>query len=148
MSAERDSKGRRKSLPRDLRVAVLERDGYTCRKCMLFDPSGKAFDIHHIKEVVYGGTDDIDNLDTLCCDCHGEWTFCEPPDVDYETWIAFKMPARWLVKMLTRPWPSDMSAADFKARMLGSFAMLREEQRIATPVPTPPPPRRGRKHER
>jgi len=52
--------GRRK-LPRRIRLAVIERDGYVCGICDLeVDPA----DVHidHIHPVSRGGTDDLDNL--------------------------------------------------------------------------------------
>ena len=62
----------RERLDPDLRKSVLARDNNTCRACK--DNSGQEFvdtlDVHHIKEVYLGGSDDIDNLITLCTVCH------------------------------------------------------------------------------
>ena len=49
------------------REAVLHRDNYTCQCC------GKRncrLEVHHIKFKSQGGTDDEENLITLCEDCH------------------------------------------------------------------------------
>jgi 5-methylcytosine-specific restriction endonuclease McrA len=49
------------------RKRVIGRDG-GCKRC---GPS-EYLEIHHIKAVVDGGTNDMDNLMALCRDCH-EW---------------------------------------------------------------------------
>ena len=49
------------------RIAILHRDNYTCQCC------GKRncrLEVHHIKFKCNGGTDDEENLITLCEDCH------------------------------------------------------------------------------
>ncbi|MEM4385432.1 MAG: ParB N-terminal domain-containing protein [Candidatus Anstonellales archaeon] len=61
----------REILDKALRKAVLARDNNTCMCCKL---SGQEYtevlDVHHIHMVYLGGTDDIDNLITLCTVCH------------------------------------------------------------------------------
>jgi len=47
------------------RREILKRDGHTCQNCGL---TGKK--IHHIKKESAGGSDDSDNLVTLCSGCH------------------------------------------------------------------------------
>src|SRR6185312_6532838 len=51
-----------------LRQAVFDRDGRKCTVC------GSADDLHadHIRPRRYGGTDDPENLQTLCRSCHGK----------------------------------------------------------------------------
>jgi hypothetical protein len=50
------------------RKIVLTIDSYTCREC----GSKENLHVHHIKEKSKGGTNDINNLITLCNDCHKE----------------------------------------------------------------------------
>lgn len=49
-----------------VRREVLERDGYRCTRC------GRAgrLEVDHIRPVYAGGSDDLDNLRTLCRGCH------------------------------------------------------------------------------
>ena len=49
-----------------LRIHVLERDGYRCRDC------GRAgrLEVHHVKALHLGGTNDPANLLALCLQCH------------------------------------------------------------------------------
>lgn len=49
------------------RSAILHRDGYTCQCC---GKKNCRLDVHHIKFRSNGGTDDEENLITLCEDCH------------------------------------------------------------------------------
>lgn len=67
-------KYRSTGLPTHIRKQVLKRDGYKCKKCGVVDweQSPSLLHIHHIVPVVDGGTEDLDNLITLCIYCH--WT--------------------------------------------------------------------------
>ena len=49
------------------RSAVLHRDNYTCQYC---GKKNCRLEVHHIKFKSNGGTDDEENLITLCEDCH------------------------------------------------------------------------------
>ena len=48
------------------RDQVLERDRYRCRMC----GSGSSLSVDHIKSRGAGGTDEMENLRSLCCKCH------------------------------------------------------------------------------
>ena len=49
------------------RSAILHRDNYTCQCC---GKKNCRLEVHHIKFRSNGGTDDEENLITLCTDCH------------------------------------------------------------------------------
>ena len=49
------------------RSAILHRDNYTCQCC---GKKNCRLEVHHIKFRRYGGTDDEENLITLCKECH------------------------------------------------------------------------------
>lgn len=51
---------------RRLRRAIFERDGYRCVLCGRFG----SLECDHIVAVEDGGTNDPDNLRTVCRDCH------------------------------------------------------------------------------
>lgn len=50
----------------DLRLMVFSRDGYECKAC----GSKSKLSLDHIKPVVLGGSDDPQNLQTLCRSCN------------------------------------------------------------------------------
>lgn len=63
------------------REAVLNRDNYTCQKC---GAKNTKLEVHHIIFRSQGGTDDENNLITLCENCHsrlhkGEFTLNKKP---------------------------------------------------------------------
>ena len=61
----------RERLDPALRKAVLARDKNTCQCCGLEGQEYlEVFDVHHKVEVYLGGSDDIDNLITVCVCCH------------------------------------------------------------------------------
>lgn len=110
------------------RKATLARDEHRCRKCGF--PAD--LEVHHIKERSAGGTHALDNLITLCTDCHCEWTFCEIP-LDFEVWRKLP-PARMLLPFFVGDWPVDESADAYREKILNAiaFAMLQRNQRGKT----------------
>ena len=52
---------------KQIRLEVLDRDGNKCQQCGF---NGKGLHIHHIKRKRYGGTEELENLITLCHVCH------------------------------------------------------------------------------
>ena len=57
---------RRKPLSQSVRTAVFERDEYACTKCGV----RRGLSVDHIYPVSAGGTNDMDNLRTLCKSCN------------------------------------------------------------------------------
>jgi len=53
-----------------LKLKTLERDHFICQKCKLEDKTGIKLEAHHITPLYKGGKDELDNLITLCFDCH------------------------------------------------------------------------------
>jgi 5-methylcytosine-specific restriction endonuclease McrA len=51
-----------------IRKRVLERDGWRCQEC----GSTQNLHVHHMKPRSQLGGDTMDNLITLCADCHGK----------------------------------------------------------------------------
>lgn len=61
----------RKPLDPNLKKAVLVRDDFTCQCCGIGGEQWLSILVcHHIIEVVQGGPDTLDNLVTLCINCH------------------------------------------------------------------------------
>lgn len=56
------------------REQIFARDKYTCQVC---GRVGGELELDHILNVARGGTDDDDNLQTICTDCHRPKTFAE-----------------------------------------------------------------------
>ena len=50
-----------------VRIKTLARDDFRCVKC---GDENAQLHVHHIKPVAKGGTDELDNLMTLCLKCH------------------------------------------------------------------------------
>lgn len=67
----------RQKLAQSTRRAVLERDGYECQECDepvggKHNPHVETANVHHKEPVSEGGTNEPDNLVTLCKGCHKE----------------------------------------------------------------------------
>ena len=50
-----------------IRMLVLERAGYRCEAC---GKIGARWEIHHKVKLRDGGSNDLENLECLCRDCH------------------------------------------------------------------------------
>jgi hypothetical protein len=64
---------KRRHIPLNVRYAVLSRDKCRCKLCgrtLDSDPT-LTLEVDHIIPVSIGGSDDIENLRTLCSDCNG-----------------------------------------------------------------------------
>jgi hypothetical protein len=55
---------------RNIRKAVLERDYYTCIRCLKTAKNGRGLSAHHLVPRGDGGEDNLNNLVTLCNGCH------------------------------------------------------------------------------
>ena len=49
---------------------VFERDSFTCQKFKIQDKTARTLEAHHLTPIIFGGKDEINNLITLCSDCH------------------------------------------------------------------------------
>ena len=61
---------KRRSIPLGLRYRILTRDNSTCQCCGAKASDGVQLHIDHIKPVSKGGTNILENLQTLCKDCN------------------------------------------------------------------------------
>ena len=52
------------------RLVILARDLYLCQPCKTQGRTTPAKQVDHIKPKASGGTDDHDNLQAICEDCH------------------------------------------------------------------------------
>jgi len=60
-----------------VRGQALERDSYLCQSCLKQGIVTRATDVDHILNKAQGGTDDLDNLQSLCNPCHKRKTIEE-----------------------------------------------------------------------
>jgi 5-methylcytosine-specific restriction protein A len=60
-----------------LRPYILARDDYLCQVCSKQDRTTPASEVDHIIPKADGGTDDEDNLQSICIDCHKAKTLQE-----------------------------------------------------------------------
>lgn len=57
----------------ELRLVAMERDGYLCVECAKKGLTVGAQIVHHIRPIRSGGDPwELDNLESLCRDCHKE----------------------------------------------------------------------------
>lgn len=67
---EYDAKNQRRLMTPELRRRIMERDGYTCRRCGRYMPDGNGLHIDHIVPVSKGGKTVPSNLQVLCAKCN------------------------------------------------------------------------------
>ena len=59
----------RTSLPKEVKNYVFQRDNFQCQSCGKSKPE-TALEVDHIIPLVNGGSNDISNLQCLCCRCN------------------------------------------------------------------------------
>ncbi|MFW5407729.1 HNH endonuclease [Pectobacterium brasiliense] len=59
------------------RMRILMRDNYVCQECRRNDIGTPATHVDHIIAKAHGGTDDDENLESLCAPCHRKKTATE-----------------------------------------------------------------------
>ena len=57
-----------------IRKAILNRDCGLCQVCIAQGRLTVATEVDHITQIADGGTDDYDNLQAICHDCHADKT--------------------------------------------------------------------------
>jgi len=79
LEEDRQAEVHDRKIPDTVRVAVLERDGFTCKKCGWNKDNNNAADryrnfleLHHIKHFSDSGENTLENLITLCNMCHDD----------------------------------------------------------------------------
>lgn len=111
-------------LTAETRKAVAARDGGACQKCGRRD----GLQVHHIVNVIDGGTNDLENLATLCSLCHNEWHLVLGVHIPWDRWL--KLPPasivlRWLVMMNDTPAYDAMSFREANRVLLATFESTR-----------------------
>jgi hypothetical protein len=93
---QREPRSRSRTISKKRRSKVLERDGDECLRCS----STTDLEVHHIIPVSQGGSDDMDNLATLCSECHKDARLANPqgggeipayPPNEFEAWIDYDL---------------------------------------------------------
>jgi 5-methylcytosine-specific restriction endonuclease McrA len=59
-----------KTRDQTLRKKAFERDNFTCQKCKVQDKTARILEVHHINPLYIDGEDNLNNVITLCSDCH------------------------------------------------------------------------------
>ena len=70
---------------RKLRISILQRDNWLCQVCHVADAS----EVDHIVPKSLGGSDDADNLQAICRDCHIEKTQKEAKNAQKQQFFSF-----------------------------------------------------------
>jgi hypothetical protein len=104
------------------RKLVLNRDGYACTKCL----RSHHLQVHHLDPRRKKGSDEPDNLVTLCETCHQEWTVLDLKGASlvFADWLELP-PARAMPLAHNIAWPDDISAAEMQEVAKGAWGMLK-----------------------
>jgi 5-methylcytosine-specific restriction endonuclease McrA/uncharacterized protein YozE (UPF0346 family) len=81
----RPEKSGSRNVSKRTRYAVLERDKFHCRACGRGPQDGVKLEVDHHFPHSRGGTDDMDNLRTLCFDCNRGKFDRLPPELSAQT---------------------------------------------------------------
>ena len=71
-----------------LRKKCFEIDNFICRKCKFEDKTGNKLEAHHVIPLYSAGKDELENLITLCFDCHH---FAPNKKEEFEKYLSEEM---------------------------------------------------------
>jgi hypothetical protein len=74
-SAASSAAATKRSVSESKKKYVASKQAWKCRECQEILPA--TFEVDHIKRLQYGGSNEIDNLQALCPNCHREKTMKE-----------------------------------------------------------------------
>jgi 5-methylcytosine-specific restriction endonuclease McrA len=81
-----------------LRKKVFERDDFTCQKCKIQDKTARILEAHHINPLFVNGEDELNNIITLCSDCHH---FAPNKPEEFQEYIKEEMEGTLTILMKT-----------------------------------------------
>ena len=85
----RDPSELRKEFNSKIKRKYIDTHTPQCKKCMRFHKWGNnVMEVHHIKALIDGGTNDEENLVTLCCVCHAEWHQHQEYRMTFSEWMS------------------------------------------------------------
>lgn len=93
---------------RKARRAAFARDDHACVKC----GSSEDLHAHHIQPRDQDGSDEVDNLMTLCGGCHLEWELFVAGNTDLDAWLNL-LPLRNILNFILHAelWRDDIPAS-------------------------------------
>ena len=87
-----------------LKKDAFKRDNFTCQKCKIQDKTVRILEAHHIIPLVMEGSDNLDNIITLCGDCH----HFAPNDIkEFEEYMGDEMEG--ILNMWVKVWKKVIS---------------------------------------
>lgn len=116
----------RKPISPALRKKIRERDKGRCQKCN----KTKGVELHHIIPVAEGQIDTLENLISLCRQCHREWEYIiysHTDAVTFHDWIKVP-PALELIKAFANSeiWKDDITAKQARDSILMVYNFMRD----------------------
>jgi len=110
------------SLKKSIIKLVLNRDNNRCQKC----GRDHALHIHHIVATIDGGSDEQENLITLCVACHKEWEAVEyTSNIEFWDWLKYPCIGRLLAGLFKTTIPKHISATVLISSLLEADMMYR-----------------------
>lgn len=92
-----------------LRKDAFKRDDFTCQKCKIQDKTARILEAHHVTLLAMGGEDNLDNIITLCSDCH----HFAPNDIkEFREYMKDEMEG--ILNMWVKVWKKVMPEQDKK----------------------------------
>lgn len=138
----------RKSISYDQRVAILKQQGYQCAHsttCLMPNLEGRPFEIDHKVALCFGGPDERDNLQALCCECHALKTSEEQRlRVEIASLKRITFAAQQTMRMLEDVFKSETAEA---ALPTTAEAALLTTAEAALPTTAPTGRKRKRHHD-
>lgn len=96
----------------DFRRLLLKNENIKSLICARCGRFSKSVELHHLKELIFGGENNVKNLIPLCNNCHCEWDICGEIGMSFGEFLVSLPVTAWQVASYTGLFRSNIGVGE------------------------------------